>query len=119
MRLGGTANYLVEVKNKSEVRQAETWAEKRQLPVIMIGGGSNIIWRDDGYHGLIIVNRIPGFKKIDEDDDTVTLWVGGGKEWDRTVAEAVAMGLSGIEGLSLIPGSTGATPVQNVGAYGQ
>jgi UDP-N-acetylmuramate dehydrogenase len=119
MRLGGTARYLCTAKTKTEVRQAEEWAEKRQLPIVMIGSGSNIIWRDDGYEGLVVVCKIPGFKKIAEDDESVTIWVGGGKMWNQTVSEAVAMGLSGIEALAYIPGTTGAAPVQNIGAYGQ
>jgi UDP-N-acetylmuramate dehydrogenase len=119
MRLGGNASYVVDVKSKSEVRQAELWAEAKQLPVMMIGGGSNIIWRDDGFRGLLMVNKIPGFKKLAEDGDSMTIWIGAGKTWDKAVAETVALGLTGIEALSLIPGITGATPIQNVGAYGQ
>jgi UDP-N-acetylmuramate dehydrogenase len=85
----------------------------------MIGGGSNIVWRDEGYPGLVLVNKIMGYEAQPEDELNVYLKVGGGENWDSVVARSVEGGLTGIEALSLIPGSTGATPVQNVGAYGQ
>jgi UDP-N-acetylmuramate dehydrogenase len=119
MRLGGTASYLTTVKTRSELEKAADWAEGRQLPMMVIGIGSNIVWRDEGFKGLVVVNRIPGFKRVAENEHSITLMIGAGKSWDKAVAESVALGLSGIEALSLIPGTTGATPVQNVGAYGQ
>jgi UDP-N-acetylmuramate dehydrogenase len=80
----------------------------------MIGGGSNIIWGDEGYNGLVIVDRILGYE-LDGDK----LAIGSGEPWDTVVDRTVAAGLTGIEALSLIPGTAGATPIQNVGAYGQ
>lgn len=118
MRLGGTADYLVEVSSRQELQQAIDWAEKYSLPMIMIGGGSNIIWRDEGFRGLVIINKILGFEKAGQFDYGTYITVGAGENWDQTVARTTEMGLSGIEFLSLIPGSVGATPVQNVGAYG-
>jgi UDP-N-acetylmuramate dehydrogenase len=119
MRLGGTARYMVEVHDRTEVAQAVAWAKAQQVPFIVIGGGSNIVWRDEGFNGLLIVNKILRYESQPEDDTTFYITAGAGENWDSVVARAVEMGLGGIECLSLIPGSTGATPVQNVGAYGQ
>jgi UDP-N-acetylmuramate dehydrogenase len=118
MRLGGTAAYLIEVESRQEVVAAVQWAEERQLPLIMIGGGSNIIWRDEGFPGLVVVNKIQGLK-ITNGSDTHYLTAGAGMNWDEFVARTVEFGLTGVECLSLIPGTVGATPIQNVGAYGQ
>lgn len=115
MRLGGKARHLVTIHSKAELLEALAWADQQQLPILVLGEGSNVIVRDEGFSGLIIINRITGFKVL---DDGVTLCVGAGEHWDSVVARAVALGLSGIELLSFIPGTAGATPVQNVGAYG-
>jgi len=119
MRLGGSAAYLCEVTTRMEILEALTWAQERTLPVIMIGAGSNIIWRDEGFAGLVLVNKIMGFELFKEDDTNTYLTIGAGEPWDSVVARSVQAGLTGIEALSLIPGTVGATPIQNVGAYGQ
>jgi UDP-N-acetylmuramate dehydrogenase len=119
MRLGGTAAYLVDVHDRHEVEQAADWAEKQNLPVMMIGGGSNIVWRDEGFPGLILVNKIMGFEEQPEDEENFFITIGAGENWDQAVKRVVAKDLTGIEALSLIPGTAGATPIQNVGAYGQ
>ena len=119
MRLGGTAKHLVEVHTRMEVEEAVTWATERQLPLLMIGGGSNIFWKDEGFEGLVIVNKISGYELLAEDDENYYLTVGAGESWDSVVERSVQAGLTGIEALSLIPGTAGATPIQNVGAYGQ
>lgn len=119
MGLGGAAAYLLEVRDRATVAEAYAWARSRSLPVLMIGGGSNIVWRDEGFAGLVIVNKIEGFDKHDEDETSAHLTVGAGENWDKVVERSVQAGLTGIEALSLIPGTAGATPVQNVGAYGQ
>lgn len=119
MRLGGKAAYLSELNEHSELPRLLAWAKERQLPVIMIGDGSNIIWRDEGFSGLIIVNRLLRFDAFTPDEDTMYLTVGAGEEWDSVVERTVDLGFSGIAELSLIPGTAGATPVQNVGAYGR
>ena len=85
----------------------------------MIGGGSNIVWRDEGFPGLIMVNKIIRFEEQVEDEENYYITVGAGENWDSVVARTTEKGMSGIEALSLIPGTAGATPVQNVGAYGQ
>lgn len=119
MRLGGTADFMAEAKTKDDLVEAELWAEKNQIPIRVIGSGSNIIWRDEGFKGLLVVNKIRGFKKIQEDATSAIYKIGAGENWDDIVDQVVGLGLSGIECLSLIPGTAGATPIQNVGAYGQ
>ncbi len=119
MRLGGVAAYLSEVNEHSEVPELVAWAKQRQLPIIVIGDGTNIVWRDEGFPGLIIVNRLMRFETYNSDDTTLYLTAGSGENWDSVVERSVTMGYSGLAELSLIPGTTGATPVQNVGAYGR
>jgi UDP-N-acetylmuramate dehydrogenase len=117
MRLGGNARYLVEAHNKDDVAQSVAWAKQHNLPVIMIGDGSNIIWQDSGFEGLVMVSKIRKFDIFNEDDSNLYVTVGAGEEWDSVVKRVVELGYSGIEQLSLIPGTAGATPIQNVGAY--
>lgn len=119
MRLGGSAAYLTEVHSRQEVAEAFNWAKTKGLVTMMVGGGSNIIWRDEGFPGLVIVNKIMGFNPFNEDEENYYVTVGAGENWDEVVRRTVEAGATGIEALSLIPGTAGATPVQNVGAYGQ
>lgn len=118
MGLGGLAAHLAEVYSREELQSALGWARERGLPALMIGGGSNVFWSDDGFPGLVLVNRVLGFDiKVAGGGAEVT--IGAGEGWDSAVERCVKAGLTGVEALSLIPGSTGGTPVQNVGAYGQ
>jgi UDP-N-acetylmuramate dehydrogenase len=119
MRLGGNAAYLCDASSRQELVDAVNWAEERELEVMVIGGGSNIVWRDEGYGGLIIVNKIMRYEDFAEDEYNHYVTIGAGENWDSVVERTVAAGLSGIECLSLVPGTAGATPIQNVGAYGQ
>jgi UDP-N-acetylmuramate dehydrogenase len=119
MRLGGVADYLQDIHSKEELVAAYDWALERKLPIIMIGGGSNVYWRDDGFRGLVLVNKIMGYEDKTEPDGSHLITAGAGEPWDGVVARTVQAGLTGIEALSMIPGSTGGTPIQNVGAYGQ
>jgi UDP-N-acetylmuramate dehydrogenase len=119
MRLGGPAAHLTEIHTRGELTEALQWASSQTLPTIMIGGGSNIVWRDEGFPGLVMVNKITGYEVFEEDNQNVYVTIGAGENWDSVVARTVQAGLTGIETLSLIPGTAGATPVQNVGAYGQ
>lgn len=119
MGLGGSAAHLVEVSSRNEVLEALNWAKTNGLPAIMIGGGSNIVWSDSGYTGIVLVNKISGYEVQKEDEANVYLTLGSGENWDSVVERSVSAGLTGIEALSLIPGTVGATPIQNVGAYGQ
>lgn len=119
MKLGGYASSLVEINNATELIEALNFSKQNNLQTLTVGQGSNIIWRDEGFNGLLIVNKIKGFDIISEDDSSTYITIGAGEIWDVVVGRCVKMGLSGIECLSLIPGTAGATPVQNVGAYGQ
>jgi UDP-N-acetylmuramate dehydrogenase len=91
--------------------------EWEKLPLLLLGGGSNLLFVDD-FDGLVLHANIPGIKQIREDRNHVWLEVGAGENWDRFVAYCVHHWLGGIENLSLIPGNAGSAPVQNVGAYG-
>lgn len=119
MRLGGEAAYACTVTDPADLPEALDWAAERQLPVIVVGSGSNIVWRDEGFPGLLIVNDIKGYEVTEEADGSFVVRITAGENWDSVVARTVEAGLTGIEALSLIPGTAGATPVQNVGAYGQ
>ncbi len=119
MQLGGPAAYACTVHDRPELTEALQWAEERNLPVMMIGGGSNIVWKDEGFNGLLIVNDIRRYEQFAEDETNYYLTIGAGEPWDSVVERSVQAGLNGIEALSLIPGTAGATPIQNVGAYGQ
>lgn len=118
MRLGGKARWLAEVSSEEEVRELVEWAKAKQAAFLIIGDGSNIVWRDEGFPGLIIVNCLRGRKLLSEDENGATIWVAGGEKWDDVVAWTVEKGWGGIEFLSKIPGTAGAAPVQNIGAYG-
>jgi UDP-N-acetylmuramate dehydrogenase len=118
MRLGGSARYVVDILSKDDLIAAVEFARDRDLPWFVLGGGSNVVAKGD-FNGLIILNRIKGFEKVDEDDVSATYEIGAGEIWDSVVARLAAAGLSGVEAMSAIPGYAGSTPIQNVGAYGQ
>lgn len=88
-----------------------------RLSTFILGGGSNILFTKD-FNGLILKNEIKGIKKIKEDNDHVYLNVGAGENWHQFVRNCIQNNLAGIENLSLIPGNVGASPMQNIGAYG-
>lgn len=119
MGLGGPAAHLTPVETRAELLEALTWAQTNKLPVIVIGSGSNIVWRDEGFAGLVVVNKIQRYETFKEDETNWYVTAGAGEQWDTVVERTAQAGLTGIEALSLIPGTVGATPVQNVGAYGQ
>ncbi len=117
MKLGGPAKYMATVTTKDELVNLVTQAGS--TPILVLGQGSNVIVSDEGFDGLVILNRITGFEVFDENPATTKIRVGAGENWDSVVARSTERGLSGIECLSAIPGYTGAAPVQNIGAYGQ
>lgn len=119
MHLGGPAAHVAEIHNRQELTAALDWAKEQNLPALMIGVGSNIVWNDAGFSGLLLVNRVEKYESFAEDEENYYLTIGAGENWDSVVERSVASGLTGIEALSLVPGSAGATPIQNVGAYGQ
>lgn len=119
MRLGGVAAYAADITGRKELLEAVAWAAQANVPILMIGTGSNIVWKDQGFSGLLLVNKIMRFEEQFEDQENYYVTIGAGENWDEVVARTTAKGMTGIEALSLIPGTAGATPIQNVGAYGQ
>src|SRR6266478_5680300 len=119
-KVGGPARYFAEPKSATEVREAIRFATSQNLPLLVLGGGSNVVISDAGWPGLVLKIAVSG---IDErsscDNGKILFEVGAGEDWDRFVARAVSRNCAGVECLSGIPGSVGGTPVQNVGAYGQ
>jgi UDP-N-acetylmuramate dehydrogenase len=116
--IGGPARYFAKATTVDDIRKGVDWASSRSLPLFILGGGSNLLISDDGYKGLVLQIDLRGVI-VDTDDEFATVNVSASEPWDSFVATAVAHGWAGIECLSGIPGSTGATPIQNVGAYGQ
>jgi UDP-N-acetylmuramate dehydrogenase len=113
--IGGPARFFAEATSEPDVAAAFAWAEAQDVPLFLLGGGSNLLVRDEGFAGLVLHMKILG---IDAQDAGV-FEVGAGEIWDGFVSQAVAAGCAGVECLAGIPGSVGGTPVQNVGAYGQ
>lgn len=118
MGLGGKARFFSEARSEDDLKKLIDWAKERSLPIIVVGEGSNIVWRDEGFEGLLIANHITGREVLDDSTANATIRVGAGENWDEIVEWTVKKGLSGIEFLSAIPGRVGAAPVQNIGAYG-
>jgi UDP-N-acetylmuramate dehydrogenase len=120
-KIGGPAKYFVEAKNVGEVQEAATFAHSRDLPLFVLGGGSNLLVADAGWAGLVLKVALQGIdQRSGHDEDGKTLFdAGAGESWDKFVSHAVIARCAGVECLSGIPGSVGGTPVQNVGAYGQ
>ncbi|WP_433533661.1 UDP-N-acetylmuramate dehydrogenase [Micromonospora sp. CA-263727] len=116
LRLGGPAARIVTAVSAEEIvaRVREAGEE-----ILLLAGGSNVVIGDVGFPGTVLLVRSRGLRVLAEDEQTVTIRVEAGEPWDDLVAATVANGWSGLECLSGIPGSTGATPIQNVGAYGQ
>src|SRR6266581_7383986 len=116
--LGGPARYFYECTTEAELGEALTWARERRLRVQIMGGGSNLVVADAGFPGLVLKLAIGGVAPR-ETTQGVEVTAAAGVEWDALVRQAVEQGWTGIECLSGIPGTVGATPIQNVGAYGQ
>jgi UDP-N-acetylmuramate dehydrogenase len=112
--VGGPVERLVEVEDAAELVSAVREADEAGRPLLLLGGGSNVVAPDEGWPGDVVAVRSRGIAR-----SGATLTVQAGEPWDELVAASVEQGLAGMEALSGIPGSTGATPVQNVGAYGQ
>lgn len=119
MKLGGSARFMGIVTSPQELAVMCKNAKQQSLPFFILGGGSNVIARDESFNGIVIRNRIMGFDVIDDTSSHTTIKIGAGEIWDDVVKKTVDMGLIGIEAMSAIPGTAGAAPVQNVGAYGQ
>jgi len=127
LQVGGSARYFAELRREDDVREAVQFAKARDLPLFVLGGGSNLVVADSGWPGLVLRIAIGGITSPntsnpatnDAPGNAVLFSVGAGVNWDDFVAKAVVQNCAGVECLSGIPGSVGGTPVQNVGAYGQ
>jgi UDP-N-acetylmuramate dehydrogenase len=119
--VGGPARFFVDARSITNVEEAAAQARARNLPLFVLGGGSNLVVADSGWPGLVLKISIPGIEQRPgpNDEGRVLFDVGAGESWDRFVSHAVMAHCAGVECLSGIPGSVGGTPVQNVGAYGQ
>lgn len=116
--IGGPARYFAEAATAESLLKGVEWARARTLPLFVLGGGSNIVVADRGFPGLVLRVSIRGIEQRFDGEDVV-ITAGAGEEWDPLVAGCIARGWAGFECLSGIPGRVGATPIQNVGAYGQ
>jgi UDP-N-acetylmuramate dehydrogenase len=114
LQVGGLARYFVEACTEDDVCRAVAYARERELPLFVLGAGSNLLVADSGWPGLVLKIAISG---VEENRGMFS--AGAGEDWDAFVARTVRANCAGIECLSGIPGSVGGTPVQNVGAYGQ
>ena len=119
MKLGGETRYMATADFADDVVSLYRNARKENLPIFVLGGGSNVITHDEVFEGIVLLNKIKGFEIISETDETTDVKIGAGEVWDEVVEKAIGLGLQGIEAMSGIPGTAGAAPVQNVGAYGQ
>ena len=118
--VGGPARRFVRAGTEAELIAAVRDADQRAEPLLILGGGSNLVIADAGFPGTVVQVATRGIQQAaGPEADAVRLTVAAGEDWDGVVASCVAAGLSGLECLSGIPGLTGATPIQNVGAYGQ
>jgi len=117
MRVGGRARFFVSVRTEDDLVTALAYAQKEEVPFFVLGGGSNILVSDEGFPGIVIKNELFG-TSFREDGDDVFVTSAAGEDWDDLVRESAERSLSGIENLSFIPGTVGAAPVQNIGAYG-
>ena len=119
LRVGGPARRLVTVSAPDELVRAVSDADAAAEPLLLLAGGSNVLIADDGFDGTVIRVVTRGVQEGSVDYcGGALVTVEAGEPWDLFVEHAVAAGWSGLEALSGIPGSTGATPIQNVGAYG-
>ncbi|MDN5789834.1 MAG: UDP-N-acetylmuramate dehydrogenase [Micrococcales bacterium] len=119
MRVGGPAARLVTVRTTDELVDAVREVDDAGEPLLVLAGGSNLVVTDDGFPGTAVRIATSGIAVEARDARSVTVRVAAGEVWDDVVARAVLEGWAGVEALSGIPGRTGATPIQNVGAYGQ
>src|SRR5437762_7823846 len=113
--VGGNGRFFVRTARARDVEEAVAFSREEDLPLFVLGGGSNVVVSDDGWNGLALQVGIPGI----EEAGPGKFNVGAGVNWDSFVEHCVSRNYAGIECLSGIPGSVGGTPVQNVGAYGQ
>lgn len=113
------AEYSVKLEDENNIAEIIEFAKSRSLRTLILGGGSNLLFTQKVFNGLVIVIRTYGIETLEENSKSVLVRVRAGHDWDNFVEQTVLMGYCGHENLSLIPGLTGAAPIQNIGAYGQ
>lgn len=118
LRVGGPARYVIMCLTDEDVLAGVAFAREHRLPLIVLGGGSNVLASDEPYSGVVLVMKTEGIREVAQTDHYLEYAVSAGVSWDDFVQYVAERGLWGIENLAGIPGSTGATPVQNIGAYG-
>ena len=118
LRVGGPAARMADLCSEDDVRASVAEADARREPLLVLGGGSNLVVADEGFAGLVGRMAIRGIE-VGRERDRFLVDVGAGEDWDTLVARAVEEGWRGVASLSGIPGRVGATPIQNVGAYGE
>ncbi len=116
-RIESSAKYFADVKSRTQLIKALAFASDQNIPFTVLGGGSNVLFTNDNYE-FIIHNLIGGIEKISDENNEIYLRVGAGVSWNTFVKYCVDRNYAGVENLSLIPGSVGASPMQNIGAYG-
>jgi len=119
MRVGGPARYFFTAKDTDDIKEAVSFARRKNLPVFILGGGSNTVFRDQGFNGIIISIKNKGIIFENEINGQVRVIADAGEDWDFVVRQTVENNLYGLENLSLIPGTVGGAAVQNIGAYGK
>jgi UDP-N-acetylmuramate dehydrogenase len=117
LRVGGFATYVVRITSLSDLKEAVSFIRQENLPFFILGEGSNVLFPDEGYDGVVLKMEMEG-KEFTTHKSHVEIIVAAGESWDAFVETCVKNGYWGIENLSGIPGTVGAVPVQNVGAYG-
>jgi len=118
LKIGGEARYFIEVKNVVEIDEAVQFAKQTELPHLILGSGTNLLVSDEGFSGVVIYVQLRGVEYIEDKNENMMLVAQAGENFDEVIFDSVNRGYSGLENLSAIPGTVGATPVQNVGAYG-
>src|SRR6056297_947335 len=118
LKVGGVAKHFVEITTEAELQSVRQFAKQIAAPILLLGSGSNVLVSDQGYAGVVIVNHIKGVEYEPAADGTVRVAIGAGELLDDVVVDTLKRGYWGLENLSHIPGTVGAAPIQNVGAYG-
>lgn len=122
LRVGGQFRYFSVISSVDDLESicaiAQTNPSYKDIPIFVLGGGSNIVFSDGILNVLALKIEIKGFEVVNDGDEYVDIKVGAGEIWDEIVSRTVEMNLSGLESLSAIPGTVGASPIQNIGAYG-
>ena len=113
-----TARYFADIQETDTLKQALADPRLRALPRLVLGGGSNVLFLQEKLNALVLKVNLRGRRCLDDDGETVLFEAAAGENWHELVLHTLSQGLFGLENLSLIPGLVGASPMQNIGAYG-